>query len=51
MYRIPGRPPTVVRARGRPVWKTLPIGVGVTAAVGLMLNLSALIVLFTGNVA
>jgi membrane protein len=36
---------------GRPVWKTLPIRVGVTAAVGLMLILSALIVVFTGNVA
>jgi membrane protein len=36
---------------GRPVWKTLPIRVGVTAAVGLMLIVSALIVVFTGNVA
>jgi membrane protein len=36
---------------GRPVWKTLPIRIGVTAAVGLMLIVSALIVVFTGNVA
>jgi membrane protein len=36
---------------GRPVWKTLPIRVGVTAGVGLMLIVSALIVVFTGNVA
>ena len=36
---------------GRPVWKTLPIRLGVTAAVGLMLIASALIVVFTGDLA
>ncbi|GAA1624777.1 YihY/virulence factor BrkB family protein [Actinoplanes couchii] len=34
---------------GRPIWKTLPIRVGVTAAIGLMLILSATIVIFTGE--
>ena len=36
---------------GRPIWKTLPIRVGVTAVVGVMLIVSAFIVVFTGNVA
>jgi membrane protein len=36
---------------GRPVWKTLPIRLGVTAAVGVMLVLSAVIVVFTGSLA
>ena len=36
---------------GRPVWKTLPIRVGVTAVIGVMLVASALIVVFTGNLA
>ncbi|MEU4422768.1 YihY/virulence factor BrkB family protein [Actinoplanes sp. NPDC024001] len=36
---------------GRPVWKTLPIRVGVTALVGVMLVLSAAIVIFTGDIA
>jgi membrane protein len=34
---------------GRPVWKTLPIRVGVTAVIGLMLIVSAAIVIFTGE--
>ncbi|AGZ38484.1 YihY/virulence factor BrkB family protein [Actinoplanes friuliensis] len=36
---------------GRPIWKTLPIRVGVTAVVGLMLIISAAIVIFTGDLA
>ncbi|GIF23199.1 membrane protein [Actinoplanes tereljensis] len=36
---------------GRPIWKTLPIRVGVTAVVGVMLVLSAAIVIFTGDLA
>jgi membrane protein len=36
---------------GRPIWKTLPIRVGVTAVVGLMLIISAVIVVFTGDLA
>ena len=36
---------------GRPIWKTLPIRVGVTAIVGVMLVASALIVVFTGRLA
>jgi membrane protein len=36
---------------GRPIWKTLPIRVGVTAVVGVMLVLSAAIVIFTGQIA
>jgi membrane protein len=36
---------------GRPAWKTLPIRVGLTVAVGLMLVVSALIVVFTGDLA
>jgi len=34
---------------GRPIWKTLPIRVGVTAVVGIMLIASAAIVIFTGE--
>jgi membrane protein len=36
---------------GRPIWKTLPIRVGVTAVVGVMLVASAAIVIFTGDLA
>ncbi|PZG00280.1 YihY/virulence factor BrkB family protein [Micromonospora endophytica] len=36
---------------GRPVWKTLPIRVGVTAVIGLLLLASAVIVVFTGRFA
>jgi membrane protein len=36
---------------GRPFWKTVPIRIGVTAVVGLMLVVSAAIVIFTGNLA
>jgi membrane protein len=36
---------------GRPIWKTLPIRVGVTAVIGVMLVISAFIVVFTGSVA
>nr|MDT0660571.1 YihY/virulence factor BrkB family protein [Micromonospora sp. DSM 115978] len=36
---------------GRPIWKTLPIRVGVTAVIGVMLLASALIVVFTGRFA
>jgi membrane protein len=36
---------------GRPIWKTLPIRVAVTAVVGLMLVVSAAIVIFTGDLA
>jgi membrane protein len=36
---------------GRPIWKTLPIRVGVTAVIGLMLIVSAAIVIFTGDLA
>jgi len=36
---------------GRPIWKTLPTRLAVTAVVGLMLVVSSLIVVFTGNVA
>jgi membrane protein len=36
---------------GRPIWKTLPIRVGVTAIVGIMLIASAAIVIFTGDLA
>jgi membrane protein len=36
---------------GRPIWKTLPIRIAVTAVVGLMLLASALIVVFTGKLA
>ncbi|MFC3500741.1 YihY/virulence factor BrkB family protein [Micromonospora krabiensis] len=36
---------------GRPIWKTLPIRVGVTAVVGVLLLVSAVIVVFTGRLA
>jgi membrane protein len=36
---------------GRPIWKTLPIRVGVTAVIGVMLVISAVIVVFTGSLA
>jgi len=36
---------------GRPIWKTLPIRVGVTAVVGVMLVISFAIVIFTGDLA
>jgi membrane protein len=36
---------------GRPIWKTLPIRLGVTAVVGIMLVVSAVIVVFTGDLA
>jgi membrane protein len=36
---------------GRPIWKTLPIRLGVTAVIGLMLVASAVIVIFTGDLA
>ncbi|GIJ47965.1 hypothetical protein Val02_48510 [Virgisporangium aliadipatigenens] len=36
---------------GRPIWKTLPIRVGVTAIVGVMLIVSAAIVVLTGDLA
>jgi membrane protein len=36
---------------GRPIWKTLPIRLGVTAIIGIMLILSAVIVVFTGDLA
>ncbi|MGC4791175.1 YihY/virulence factor BrkB family protein [Micromonospora sp. DT178] len=36
---------------GRPIWKTLPIRVGVTAVIGVMLLASAVIVVFTGGLA
>ncbi|MEV4343248.1 YihY/virulence factor BrkB family protein [Actinoplanes sp. NPDC049596] len=36
---------------GRPIWKTLPIRVGVTAVVGLMLVVSVASVIFTGDLA
>ena len=36
---------------GRPIWKTLPIRLGVTAVIGVMLLASAVIVVFTGGFA
>ncbi|GGR78275.1 hypothetical protein GCM10010169_23070 [Micromonospora fulviviridis] len=36
---------------GRPIWKTLPIRLGVTAVIGVMLLASAVIVIFTGGLA
>ncbi|PZF94626.1 YihY/virulence factor BrkB family protein [Micromonospora deserti] len=36
---------------GRPIWKKLPIRIGVTAVIGVMLLASALIVVFTGGLA
>ncbi|MCW3838888.1 YihY/virulence factor BrkB family protein [Micromonospora yasonensis] len=36
---------------GRPVWKTLPVRLGVTAVIGLLLLAAAVIVVFTGRLA
>jgi membrane protein len=36
---------------GRPIWKTVPIRIGVTLATGVLLLLSAVIVVLTGEVA
>ncbi|MGC4772333.1 YihY/virulence factor BrkB family protein [Micromonospora sp. DT44] len=36
---------------GRPIWKTLPIRLGVTALIGVLLLISAVIVVFTGRLA
>ncbi|MEV0719295.1 YihY/virulence factor BrkB family protein [Asanoa sp. NPDC050611] len=36
---------------GRPVWKTLPIRIGITIVTGVLLVLSALMVVFTGRLA
>ncbi|MEV0153897.1 YihY/virulence factor BrkB family protein [Micromonospora sp. NPDC050686] len=36
---------------GRPIWKTLPIRIGVTAVIGVLLLASAVIVVFTGSLA
>lgn len=36
---------------GRPIWKTLPVRVGITAAVVVLLAASALAVVFTGSLA
>ncbi|MBO0827137.1 MAG: YihY/virulence factor BrkB family protein, partial [Streptosporangiales bacterium] len=36
---------------GRPIWKTLPVRIGVTAAVVVLLAVSALAVVFTGSLA
>ncbi|WP_433263339.1 YihY/virulence factor BrkB family protein [Micromonospora vinacea] len=36
---------------GRPIWKTLPIRLGVTAVVGVLLLVCAVIVVFTGRLA
>ncbi|MCO1597292.1 YihY/virulence factor BrkB family protein [Micromonospora sp. RHAY321] len=36
---------------GRPIWKTLPIRVGVTAVIGVLLLVCAVIVVFTGRLA
>ncbi|MCZ7427927.1 YihY/virulence factor BrkB family protein [Micromonospora sp. WMMA1949] len=36
---------------GRPIWKTLPVRLGVTAVIGVMLLISAVIVVFTGGLA
>jgi membrane protein len=36
---------------GRPIWKTIPIRLGVTIATGVLLVISAFIVVFTGGVA
>jgi membrane protein len=36
---------------GRPIWKTLPIRLAVTAVIGIMLVVSVFIVIFTGSVA
>ena len=36
---------------GRPIWKTLPIRLAVTAVIGVMLVISSFIVIFTGRLA
>jgi membrane protein len=36
---------------GRPIWKTLPIRLAVTAVIGIMLVVSSFIVIFTGRLA
>jgi membrane protein len=36
---------------GRPIWKTLPIRIGVTIVIGVLLVISVLIVVFTGGLA
>ncbi|MEJ3745870.1 YihY/virulence factor BrkB family protein [Actinomycetes bacterium KLBMP 9797] len=36
---------------GRPLWKTLPVRLGVTIVVGVLLAVSALMVVFTGSLA
>ncbi|MFC0002790.1 YihY/virulence factor BrkB family protein [Micromonospora siamensis] len=36
---------------GRPIWKTLPIRIGITAVIGVLLLASAVIVVFTGSLA
>jgi membrane protein len=36
---------------GRPIWKTLPIRIAITAVIGVMLIVSAFIVIFTGDLA
>jgi membrane protein len=36
---------------GRPIWKTIPIRMAITAVIGVLLVLSALIVVFTGPMA
>ncbi|WP_255610164.1 YihY/virulence factor BrkB family protein [Micromonospora sp. PLK6-60] len=36
---------------GRPIWKTLPTRIGVTAVIGVLLLASAVIVVFTGSLA
>jgi membrane protein len=38
-------------SEGRPIWKTLPIRVGITAVIGVMLIVAAIIVVFTGDLA
>lgn len=42
MYDVP---------EGRPIWKTIPIRLGVTVACGTLLSVSALAVVFTGTLA
>jgi membrane protein len=42
MYDVP---------EGRPVWKTIPIRIGLTMVIGVLLVLSAVIVMVTGNLA
>ncbi|WP_043617731.1 YihY/virulence factor BrkB family protein [Nonomuraea candida] len=38
-------------AEGRPVWKTLPLRLGITAVLVVLMAVGAVIVVFTGNVA